>query len=218
MFGKKGGADLASAIREGRFALDEMQGVITDTATDIERTASETDDAAERMTQALSDIKLAFEPVGTAAFKMASDAASAFTQFVRDAKESGDKLQPILEIYRKLFELSSVGQAQRMGDLLGGIGADLAAKSEELRRSELINSGGVNISRGEAEDNLRAARESLRVYQEMQDAAETMADAADAPGGDDSAATARVRAGAGNGRRRVAVRGGGVEVGAAERL
>lgn len=126
VFGKRGGADMAAAIREGRFEIEAMQETITGAGDTIRGVASETDDSKEQMQKAMNELALAFEPVGAAVFQMAADAATWFAEFVKEGKNAVSEAQRIAKDIAEALHLShpaiEPSQARQNLDLLAQAG------------------------------------------------------------------------------------------------
>jgi TP901 family phage tail tape measure protein len=71
-FGARAGPDMAAAIREGRFAVDELVESISDSGETIRGAADDTDDGAQRWQRNLNQMRLDAEPVATAVFELAN--------------------------------------------------------------------------------------------------------------------------------------------------
>lgn len=70
-FGSRAGADMAAAIREGRFEVDELVKALMSAEGQIARTAQETDGFEEKMGRLKNQVSLTLEPLGTAILKVA---------------------------------------------------------------------------------------------------------------------------------------------------
>lgn len=191
VFGKKAGADMAAAIREGRFEIEEMQRNLEEAGGAIANTKSETEDAADRMEKAFARLKLAAEPAATGVF----DIAGAIVDKLIPAIDQGaPKVRSFADDLAKLVK----GDTDRWGDVLGAIaqkagstvvpgfdterlGRELAALGEELDRM-----GRAGAGTNEAELR-RVADENWRAWETAQEAAAKAAqaelDAALAAGG-----------------------------------
>ena len=73
IFGKRAGADMAGAIREGKFAIEDLVEAIGGGEEGITDIAERTADAAEKMQARWNEVALAFEPAGKAVFELAGD-------------------------------------------------------------------------------------------------------------------------------------------------
>jgi TP901 family phage tail tape measure protein len=84
VFGKRGGADMAAAIREGRFAIAEYVEELENAGGIIKDTASKTDDAQQEMEKAWNELKVAAEPVVTVVFEAMQAILTASVPLMKD--------------------------------------------------------------------------------------------------------------------------------------
>lgn len=68
MFGSRAGPDMAAAIREGRFAIDDMVGALSNSQGAIRNTARETDDWREKWQLFANRLKTELEPLAAEVF------------------------------------------------------------------------------------------------------------------------------------------------------
>lgn len=94
VFGTRAGPDLATAIREGRFEIEEMVKMLEKSQDAIEKTAAATDGFSEQWQRTKNSFLLAIEPIGTqilglaervmpqlqAAFEKVGNAISGFSE------------------------------------------------------------------------------------------------------------------------------------------
>ncbi len=71
LFGKKAGPELAAAIREGRFGVDEMAKSLATASGAIQKTAQGTDGFSEQWARTMNQAKVALEPLGTSILRVA---------------------------------------------------------------------------------------------------------------------------------------------------
>lgn len=71
LFGKKAGPELAAAIREGRFGVDEMAKSLATASGAIQKTARDTDGFAEQWGRMRNDLAIALEPLGKSLLEIA---------------------------------------------------------------------------------------------------------------------------------------------------
>lgn len=72
LFGAKAGPDMAAAIREGRFSIDELMKTMEASESTINGTAEATDDFGERFQILKNKALVALEPIGMAALGLAN--------------------------------------------------------------------------------------------------------------------------------------------------
>lgn len=71
IFGARSGPELAAAIREGRFSIEDMVGALARAQGQIAKTTAETDGFSEEWQRTMNQAKLALEPLGGAVVRMA---------------------------------------------------------------------------------------------------------------------------------------------------
>lgn len=95
VFGARAGPDMAAAIREGRFAIEDMLNKIRDGKSTILGTAESTKDFAERFDELRKQVMLALEPLGDRFFKAVND-------LVPIVQRLAEKLTTLVEWFVKL--------------------------------------------------------------------------------------------------------------------
>lgn len=112
VFGKRGGADMAAAIREGRFAIDDYKQEMEDAGGAIEDTRSKVDDAKEEMAKSFNDLKVAAEPVVTAVFEALNNVLitlkPAMHEFAQDVQNIASAMKAIGSGQVTIQELAAV--------------------------------------------------------------------------------------------------------------
>ncbi len=112
-FGARAGPDMAAAIREGRFAIDDYLKAIQDGGDTIIGLGEETGDAAEKMQRFWNRVKVAMEPVASVAF----DTANVFLdKFLPIAEQALTALVPALQT------VATIAGKALGGDLVGAFG------------------------------------------------------------------------------------------------
>lgn len=101
IFGKRGGADMAAAIREGRFAVDDYKQSLQDAGGAITDAARKTDDAKQEMEKAWNELKVAAQPVVQAVFEAMN---AAITLAVPLMKDFARELRNIAEAFKAMKE------------------------------------------------------------------------------------------------------------------
>lgn len=92
LFGKRAGPDMAEAIRQGRFAIEDLQKTIAGSSDTILKAAGETKDFAESWTLLKNKATEAIEPLGKVVFDMLSDILNTFNTKGASIKEDWDRL------------------------------------------------------------------------------------------------------------------------------
>lgn len=95
VFGAKAGVDMARAIREGRFAIDDMLKSIKDGKSTIMGTAESTKDFGERFIELRNKVTLALEPLGERFFAAVNNLVPVIVNLV-------GKLATLVEWFTKL--------------------------------------------------------------------------------------------------------------------
>jgi TP901 family phage tail tape measure protein len=116
VFGKRGGADMAAAIREGRFAIDEYVESLETAGGAIKDAADKTDDAQQEMEKAWNALKVAAQPVVTTVFEAMNAIMVTLTPLI---KEFAKDLANIAELFKEIGS-GRVTPGEAMAGLLGG--------------------------------------------------------------------------------------------------
>lgn len=103
LFGKKGAAEMAQAIKEGKFSLKELNTELTDYGTIVENTFAETQDPFDESKVAMNNIKSAAADLGT---EIMTALAPVIQQLITKVKEvtawfkglSSEQKQQVLKI------------------------------------------------------------------------------------------------------------------------
>jgi TP901 family phage tail tape measure protein len=93
IFGKRGGADLVTAIREGKLTAEDFTMAMDDASGAIERTFQATADWPELLQMAKNKITVALEPIGAGLLSVAKIALESFMPVFED------KIVPFLNTY-----------------------------------------------------------------------------------------------------------------------
>lgn len=119
-FGARAGPDLAAAVREGRFSIEDLMGVMEDAEGSISRTAGETESFQEKWQQFKNQLSVAFKPAAIKVFDLMGKAVEklgpiltdhvipAIESFFSSLEGAGDSESTI----RKVFDtIISAGQS-----------------------------------------------------------------------------------------------------------
>lgn len=120
-FGAKAGPDMAAAILEGRFAIDEYVKAIRDGSDTIATAAADTDGFQEQLAKLKNQATLVLEPLGVRLLSALQDLMPAITSvlgFVAGLVEGFSKLSPAAQT----VILGIGGVAAAVGPLLAFIG------------------------------------------------------------------------------------------------
>lgn len=184
VFGKRGGADMAAAIREGRFSIEEMQAAVEDAGGAIEETRSKTDDAKEDMTTAFNAIKLAGEPIATTVFEAMGSAAKlalpfigefatsvdAIAKAIKSVKDGGPvKLEDLIGLSAGEIAKGAVNDLNRFTGGQGNLGTqigDMAAAT-----GQTLDAAGRALPGAQEAENRRIAEENWRLWADAEKAA-----------------------------------------------
>lgn len=101
VFGKRGGADMAAAIREGRFAVDDYKAALEDAGDSINDAARKTDDAKQDMEKAWNELKVAAQPVVQTVFEAMNEALRIAIPLMKDFAAN---LRTIAEAFKAMKE------------------------------------------------------------------------------------------------------------------
>lgn len=121
IFGARAGPDMAAAIREGRFAIEEMLAKIKDGKSTIMGTAESTKDFGERFVELKNKVTLALEPLGERFFAAVNNLVPVIVNLV-------GKLATLVEWFSKLpqpiqtFIIALGGIAVAAGPVMIAIG------------------------------------------------------------------------------------------------
>jgi TP901 family phage tail tape measure protein len=131
VFGQRGGADMAAAIREGKFSVDEFVAAMAGAEGAITRTAEATDDGTQKMATALNRLRTVFAPVGQAAFAMSSDVVSGL------ATMGEALLGTVTDAEKRRAQLQALQGAGTSGAIIAGAGtaADFAGQGAAAAKS-----------------------------------------------------------------------------------
>ena len=113
VFGARAGPDMTAAIREGRFAIDDMVAMMGDAEGAIEDASRATEDWPEKFQRAKNKVILALSPIGDAVM---GTIGKAF-----------DSLEPMLEGFGPWIEKNVVPGVEKLGSAAGVFFDDIAA-------------------------------------------------------------------------------------------
>lgn len=125
LFGAKGAAAMAQAIRENRVALNELDGSMADTAGVVERTFEATLDAPEELKVALNNVKLEAANLAAVVMSKLAPKLKQLTNYIKDLTKRFNSLtdsqkETILKI---AAIVSAIGPALiAIGKVTSGIG------------------------------------------------------------------------------------------------
>ena len=113
LFGARAGPDMAAAIREGRFAVDDLVAGIEGSGETILGAAAETDDFAEKFAKLKNRVFLALEPLGELTFEVLNKLADFLLPVVDSLgkklpgalKKVSDAVGPVIGAIRQVFEI-----------------------------------------------------------------------------------------------------------------
>lgn len=118
LFGKKGAAAMAQAIRENRIALGELDGSLTDTAGLVDSTFEATLDAPDKLKVAMNNVKLSASELAETAMSML---APALQRIVDRIKALTDRFNALDDSTKKTI-IKIAGIAAAIGPVLILIG------------------------------------------------------------------------------------------------
>lgn len=140
MFGAKAGPDMAAAIREGRFELEDLVSSLKNSKVTINETATSTEDFTETWTKLKNKIFIASEPIVTKFWEGLNKLAIMFEEKLVPAIEKMiPKLQPVMDmLLDKLFPILIDRGIPLIENLVEKIG-DLVQKFSELTPKQQDN-------------------------------------------------------------------------------
>lgn len=98
VFGVRAGPDMAAAIREGRFELDDLIRAMDDGSDTIRKAGRETMDFGEQLTLLKNNVFVALEPAARRVFGVIGDEARRLRKILTDKDLTGaEKFQAVLE-------------------------------------------------------------------------------------------------------------------------
>lgn len=112
IFGKKAGPDMAEAIRQGRFSIEELQKTIAESTDTIRGAAQDTDDFAEKWTLLKNKVETALVPLGGIIFDTLTAIVSTFV-------DKGDEIEKRwIKLWDDLSKDSKDGQKSILQEML----------------------------------------------------------------------------------------------------
>jgi len=167
VFGKRAGADMAEAIRQGRFDLDSYVSTFKNGSDSIRKSVQETNDAGENLAIFFNKVKVALEPLGSFYYDLGSKISRGLATldvsgYISTLAESTRKLVPLYDGIKGVLGLFGGGDDEVSG--IKQIMQARVASVESLKKaSERTVHARKRVSRAtdaerEAERNLRNAR------------------------------------------------------------
>ena len=147
MFGKKGGPELAQAIREGRFSVEDLEGSLESYGSTVDDTFNATLDPADKMKVSLNNLKLAGADLAGVGMEMVQPMLQKVTDKVKDVTEwfrnldDGQKQH----IIRMLAVAASIAPALLGFSKLSG-GISTAAKWLVNLKGKIAGAGGLKAA------------------------------------------------------------------------
>lgn len=125
LFGKKGAAAMAQAIRENRVALGELDGSLTDTAGLVDATFEATLDAPDKLKVALNNVKLSASGLAETAMSMLAPALQRIVDKIKALTERFNNLDDSTK--KTIIKIAGVAAAIGpvlilIGKLTSGVG------------------------------------------------------------------------------------------------
>ena len=145
VFGKRAGADMAEAIKQGRFNLDSFIKTFRSGSDTIAKTTRDTNDSAENMAIFWNKVKIAVAPAAEAVQKAVSDLSLALSEIplgramadVRKFFKTNQDLKDVLKV---------VGVALKV---FGRVASEVwKVVKEEFRGMKMYLQGGFEVIRG----------------------------------------------------------------------
>lgn len=133
IFGAKAGPDMAAAIREGRFEIDDLLKILDESPETINGAAAATADLAESWTLLKNKAMVALEPIGNAVFGLASD-------LVKRLIPAMDRVSAVMKVWAPRivgFVLSAIEVFQRFGSYVVGVVSAVIGAFGKLRSGEI---------------------------------------------------------------------------------
>jgi len=152
IFGKRAGPDMAAAVREGRFELDELIGTLQASKETINDAAIATDDFGERWATTWHKVQAALLPVGNAILGFVEFAIAGLEKLV-------DWFTPVFEFLvgglQKIFEW--LGKVPGASKVFGDLGKD----TEDLTKSLKDLSKNTTTVTKDQKDHIKDALDPL---------------------------------------------------------
>lgn len=126
LFGARAGPDMAAALREGRFEVDNLAGAIANGESTIAGTSAATADWSEKWTLFKNQVLLKLEPIATRVFDAIGDGAERLGPLFDRLVAFGTEL-------RDVFDQGGLGAvAERLGQAFSDAWPTIRAKLSEL--------------------------------------------------------------------------------------
>lgn len=194
VFGLRAGSDVAAAIREGRFAWEDMKEYVTEGKDTINKAASDTEDFREKWQILKNRLMKKFEPVAMRVFDKVTDAADwmvanedAIVSFFGDVARAAEatfkfvaKLVDALEWLDQFSFDFSTSESQVLGrmkgwDSLFALKPSSLTTYDQARKKMLEIAGAINDIRSNAARGLLDPADAAKAeeyLQELQDKVE----------------------------------------------
>ena len=118
LFGKKGALEMTQAIREGRFSVDDLSSGLDDFKTTVTDTFEGTQDAPDKLTTAMNNLKIAGKEIGET---LLTALAPMFEKLVNAAKRLAEWFSNLSDGQKQMI-LGAGGVAAAIGPVLIAIG------------------------------------------------------------------------------------------------
>jgi hypothetical protein len=128
VFGARAGPDMAAAIREGRFDIEDMLNAVGDAGGAITDTAKKTEDWGEKLTKLKNKAMIALEPIGGRVLDVASKLADKAGPALDWVVDKIDKYAiPVVDkLFDSLDKLTSGDVSGAIENLFGSEAANMA--------------------------------------------------------------------------------------------
>ncbi|MGL4335235.1 MAG: phage tail tape measure protein [Lactococcus garvieae] len=142
IFGAKAGPDLADAIKEGRFSMEDMNEALADSKGKLQEIGDATANPMSKMKVAIHNVSLALIPFGEIIIETITPAIQAFAEFMKGVVEKLDKMD---EGTRKtIITLGLV--AASVGPVLVALGSMAGSITKVVKAVKLMQSAFAAVS------------------------------------------------------------------------
>lgn len=151
LFGTKGAAEMATAIREGRIDFDKLSGSMTEYKDTVKNTYTATLDPLEESKQVLNNLKLAGADLAATALKEGKPLIDDVVKGIKGATDWFKKLSPEQKkVLTKAIEITAVvgPGVSILGKLTKGVGGFVGtgAKMVKALKEATVAQEGLNIA------------------------------------------------------------------------
>lgn len=151
LFGTKGAAEMATAIREGRINFDDLSGSMTDYRDTVKKTYTATLDPLEESKQVLNNLKLAGADLAATALKEGKPLIDDVVKGIKGITDWFKKLDPEQKkVLTKAIEITAVvgPGVTILGKLTKGVGSFVGtgAKMVKALKEATVAQEGLNIA------------------------------------------------------------------------